>query len=85
MFMFKPKVSGLLPADQCPPGREQPAADIAKPTDKHFIKGTPLHGPFPEGLESIIFGMGCFWCSEALFYEMDGVYSTQVSKSQELF
>ena len=42
----------------------------------HFVKGTPLKGPFPDHLKQAIFGMGCFWGVERRFWELDGVYST---------
>jgi peptide-methionine (S)-S-oxide reductase len=44
--------------------------------DKHFVLGTPLKPPFPEGLELALFGMGCFWGAERKFWEKQGVYST---------
>ncbi len=56
------------------PGREQ---RIAVPSS-HFVLGTPLEPPFPEGAERAIFGMGCFWGAERIFWEADGVYTTAV-------
>lgn len=47
-------------------------------TDEHFVSGNPLVGPFPEHLETAIFGMGCFWGAEKLFWELEGVYTTAV-------
>ena len=44
--------------------------------EEHFIKGTPLKGPFPENLKQAVFGMGCFWGVERRFWELEGVYST---------
>ena len=44
----------------------------------HFVNGNPLQGPFPAGLETAMFGMGCFWGAERRFWERDGVYSTSV-------
>ena len=44
--------------------------------EEHFVKGTPLKGPFPDNLEQAIFGMGCFWGVERRFWELEGVYST---------
>ncbi|XXF77443.1 peptide-methionine (S)-S-oxide reductase MsrA [Myxococcaceae bacterium GXIMD 01537] len=46
--------------------------------DKHFVLGTPLEQPFPEGLELALFGLGCFWGAERKFWEKKGVYSTSV-------
>ena len=42
----------------------------------HPVLGTPLHGPWPPGMERAIFGMGCFWGVERIFWQIDGVYST---------
>jgi peptide-methionine (S)-S-oxide reductase len=53
------------------------ATEIPVP-DKHFVLGTPLKPPFPEGFESAVFGMGCFWGAERKFWEADGVYTTAV-------
>jgi peptide-methionine (S)-S-oxide reductase len=56
------------------PGRAEPI-----PTSTtHFVSGRPLHGPYPEGLETIQFGMGCFWGAERLFWQTEGVWVTAV-------
>lgn len=44
----------------------------------HFISGTALHGPYPEHLETAMFGMGCFWGVERMFWSLEGVYTTAV-------
>ena len=46
--------------------------------DSHFVNGNPLTPPFPEGMQRLIVGMGCFWGAERLFWQHDGVYSTAV-------
>jgi peptide-methionine (S)-S-oxide reductase len=46
--------------------------------DRHEVLGTPLRGPFPEGVETAIFGMGCFWGAERIFWQAPGVYTTAV-------
>jgi peptide-methionine (S)-S-oxide reductase len=46
--------------------------------EKHFVLGTRLEPPFPEGLELALFGMGCFWGAEKKFWEAQGVHSTSV-------
>ncbi|MCC6296335.1 MAG: peptide-methionine (S)-S-oxide reductase MsrA [Pseudomonadales bacterium] len=54
-------------------GRDAPA--FAIPTT-HAALGTPIQGPFPAGTETAIFGMGCFWGAERIFWQTPGVYST---------
>ncbi len=46
--------------------------------EKHHVNGNPLKPPFPEGMEKVVFGMGCFWGAERKFWQMDGVYTTAV-------
>ena len=53
-------------------GRSSPVAVAAR----HAITGNPMAGPFPEHLEQIVLGMGCFWGVERLFYSQSGVYTT---------
>lgn len=63
--------------DQALPGRSQP---IMTP-GAHFVSGRPIAGPFPEGLQQIVFGLGCFWGAERKFWQQDGVYTTAVGYS----
>ncbi|MBT8091861.1 MAG: peptide-methionine (S)-S-oxide reductase MsrA [Gammaproteobacteria bacterium] len=56
------------------PGR---AAPVAVP-EVHFVSGAPLQGPFAEGLQRAVFGLGCFWGAERRFWELDGVFTTSV-------
>src|SRR3954466_11262872 len=46
--------------------------------ESHFVLGTPLEPPFPEGFQTAVFGMGCFWGAERVFWEAPGVYTTAV-------
>ncbi len=56
------------------PGRSQ---EMPVPT-AHFVNGNPIKAPFPDGLEQMIVGMGCFWGAERKFWQQDGVYTTAV-------
>jgi peptide-methionine (S)-S-oxide reductase len=56
-----------------------PGRSIEMPVpEQHFVNGNPLKAPFPEGLQQAVFGMGCFWGAERLFWETPGVYTTSV-------
>ena len=46
--------------------------------NEHFVNGNPLVSPWPAGVETAVFGMGCFWGAERLFWGIPGVYSTAV-------
>ena len=46
--------------------------------EKHLVLGTPLAGPYPEGLEKALFGLGCFWGAERCFWQLEGIYTTAV-------
>ncbi len=46
--------------------------------DRHFVLGTPMEPPFPPGMQLALFGMGCFWGAERVFWTTPGVYSTAV-------
>ena len=64
----------MIDAADALPGRE-----TALPTaEQHFVNTRPLKGPFPEGLETAMFGMGCFWGVERMFWKLDGVWMTAV-------
>jgi peptide-methionine (S)-S-oxide reductase len=56
------------------PGRDQAIAVPAA----HFVNGNPLEGPFPAHLQRAVFGMGCFWGVERIFWQLDGVFTTAV-------
>jgi peptide-methionine (S)-S-oxide reductase len=61
------------------PGRALPGRDSPMPVPaRHEVLGTPIAPPFPEGLEQIVVGMGCFWGAERVFWQAEGVYTTAV-------
>jgi len=67
----KPK---MPTAETALPGRDE-ALPVA---ETNIVTGNPMKGPFPQHLEMAVFGMGCFWGAERLFWQTEGVYSTAV-------
>jgi len=74
MFFMRKSLEVPTAADALP-GRPVPLSTAKT----HFVNGRPLKGPYPEGLETAVFGLGCFWGAERKFWELgDGVYVTAV-------
>ena len=68
------KKTAMPRAEEALPGRP-----TAIPTaETHFVNGKPLKGPYPENLETAMFGLGCFWGAERVFWKTPGVYVTAV-------
>lgn len=66
------------------PSREQALkgrSDAMRVENQHAIYNAPIKPPFPEGFESIVFGLGCFWGAERKFWQQPGVYTTAVGYS----
>ncbi|GAB2960253.1 peptide-methionine (S)-S-oxide reductase MsrA [Micromonospora polyrhachis] len=71
--MFLRRMKAELPApDQALPGRNTPV----RSTDRHAVLDSNLRGPWPAGAQVAVFGMGCFWGAERLFWGLPGVIST---------
>ena len=72
-------ILGRIKSKMVDPERALPGRDQAMPVpDRHEVLGNPIAPPFPEGLEQAVFGMGCFWGAERLFWQADGVWTTAV-------
>jgi peptide-methionine (S)-S-oxide reductase len=69
------KKQQLIEADEALAGRTDQTMPVP---EQHFVNGNPLVGPWPEGFETAVFGLGCFWGAERKFWQTDGVYSTAV-------
>jgi peptide-methionine (S)-S-oxide reductase len=66
------KKLNLPKPEEALPGRDRPIPTAST----HFVSGRPLKGPYPEGMETAMFGLGCFWGAERMFWQMDGVWVT---------
>jgi peptide-methionine (S)-S-oxide reductase len=74
MPLFSKHKTRMPEPDKALPGREQ-----AMPVSgSHAVLGTPLAPPYPENMELALFGMGCFWGAERVFWQAEGIYSTSV-------
>jgi peptide-methionine (S)-S-oxide reductase len=74
MFSLKRKPMTVPSSAEALPGRKEPIPTA----EKHFVNGAPLQGPYPQGLEKAMFGLGCFWGAEKKFWSLPGVYVTAV-------
>ena len=75
MLFSKSDKTRVITAAEALPGR---ARRLFPVPSKHAILGTPMEAPFPPGSEIAIFGLGCFWGAERIFWQAPGVISTQV-------
>jgi peptide-methionine (S)-S-oxide reductase len=71
-MLFSSRKIQMVDPERALPGRDAP---IPVP-DRHEVLGTPLTPPFPEGFETAVFALGCFWGAERVFWQAEGVYTT---------
>ena len=83
MEIFSCSVDQPLPSSRCrPPKTPFPAASTrSRYPPRHYVNGNPLVGPFPDGTDTLIIGMGCFWGAERFYWQQPGVYTTAVGYS----
>ena len=74
MNFFSPNKLEMPTAETALPGRSTEMLVAAK----HFVNMNPLKGPFPQDTEEVIFGLGCFWGAERIFWQTEGGFSTSV-------
>jgi peptide-methionine (S)-S-oxide reductase len=74
VLLFKTREASMIDPANALPGREQPMT-VA---ERHLVLDAPLRGPFPDGVHTTVFGMGCFWGAERIFWQTPGVYTTAV-------
>jgi peptide-methionine (S)-S-oxide reductase len=73
-MLFRTKTAMVSEAEALP-GRTDQTMPVP---ETHFVNGHPLQGPWPEGFETAVFGLGCFWGAEKMFWNIPGVWSTAV-------
>jgi peptide-methionine (S)-S-oxide reductase len=73
-MLFTRKQAGMVDAGSALPGR---TTEMQVPP-RHEVLGTPLKGPFPNGTQTAILALGCFWGAERIFWQAEGVYTTAV-------
>ena len=76
MIFGKQKKTTMVSADDALEGRDESLMDDV--AQQHLVLETRMKPPFPDEMECAVFGMGCFWGVEKAFWQLDGVYSTQV-------
>jgi peptide-methionine (S)-S-oxide reductase len=74
-MLFSRSKSELVDANNALRGRDDYA--FAVPT-RHYVNGNPIQPPFPAGLQTAVFGLGCFWGAEEVFWQLPGVWTTAV-------
>jgi peptide-methionine (S)-S-oxide reductase len=74
-MIFNRSKSKIPTADEALPGRASPGFPIP---ERHAVNGAPLTPPWPDGAETAVFGLGCFWGAERLFWDLPGVITTAV-------
>jgi peptide-methionine (S)-S-oxide reductase len=74
MVFFRQKAE-MVAAERALRGRDQ--YEFAVP-DTHYVNGRPIKAPFPEGLQQAVFGIGCFWGAEEIYWQLPGVWTTAV-------
>ena len=74
-MLFSRQKTQMVDAAEALPGRAERPFPVP---ERHYVLGTPLEGPYPDGFETAYFALGCFWGAERKFWETDGVYTTAV-------
>ena len=73
-MLFLRKKTAMPRPEEALPGRATPIPTA----ERHAVSGRPLKGPYPEGAQTALFGLGCFWGAERKFWQLPGVWVTAV-------
>lgn len=76
MFFTRQK-SRMISPDEALPGR----AEALPTAEKHYVNDNPLEGPYPDGFETAVFALGCYWGAERKFWQVPGVWVTAVGNA----
>jgi peptide-methionine (S)-S-oxide reductase len=74
-MLFGSKKTVMVSPEDALPGRTDQTMPVP---EAHFVNGNPLVGPWPDGFQVAVFGMGCFWGAERKFWQTSGVWTTAV-------
>lgn len=74
-MLFSRQKPSMIASEEALPGRDRPAFEVP---ERHAVLGTPLQPPFPDGIETTVFALGCFWGAERIYWQMPGVFTTAV-------
>ena len=74
-MLFHRQKANMIAPEEALPGHDVEALPMPL---NHEVLGTPIKPPFPEGMQKIVVGMGCFWGAERVFWQAPGVYTTAV-------
>ena len=76
-MLFTRRKTAMIDAASALPGRREPIATA----ERHFVNGNPLKGPYPDGFETAVFALGCYWGAERAFWQVPGVWVTAVGSA----
>lgn len=74
-MLFSRTKTQMISPERALPGRDHYEFEVP---DTHYVTGRPMKAPFPQGYQQAVFGLGCFWGAEEIFWQLPGVWTTAV-------
>ena len=74
-MLFSRTKTQMISPERALPGRDHYGFEVP---DTHYVTGRPMKAPFPQGYQQAVFGLGCFWGAEEIFWQLPGVWTTAV-------